>query len=121
MQAAAGIPGSSRQLQCDGRLVILAAGTLVLDHGTIVSPTHPAITQLIVQSGPYLGAKCWVSGSAPWSADPSPIAPFAPKVAYSLPWPASLCPATLSSSPTTRVMITSGPNSNRVANSTAPY
>ncbi len=53
------------RLQHDGRLVILDAGTKMLDHGTMVWPPHPAVTMLIVRSGQYRDAKCWVEGPAP--------------------------------------------------------
>ena len=53
------------QLQHDGHLVVLAPGTKIVDHGSMVWPPHAAVTQVIVRSGPYHGAKCWISGPAP--------------------------------------------------------
>lgn len=49
----------------DGRLVILEPGTLVVDDAMAVMPPRPTVTRLIVRSGPYHGAKCWIDGPAP--------------------------------------------------------
>jgi len=53
------------ELERDGRLVILQPGTQVIDDAMAVMPPRPAATRLIVRSGPYHGAKCWVDGPAP--------------------------------------------------------
>ncbi len=53
------------ELEHDGRLVILQLGTLVVDDAMAVMPPRPAVSRLIVKSGPNHGAKCWVDGPAP--------------------------------------------------------
>jgi len=53
------------QLEHDGPLVVLDPGTRVVDQGTMVWPPYPAVTMLVVRSGPYHGAHCWVDEPAP--------------------------------------------------------